>query len=136
MVKKRSPAYSRRKGHNAERAITKLFKDIGYEDAATSRYASRLLDDCKVDIANVPYNVQSKAVEANIDYIALIKEIKDNLSKKFKERLEYPTVVAHKRNRKTLYIMEEDDFFEMVRSIHDGEEIFQRYKELLLKSKR
>ena len=53
---------NRRKGHNAERRRAQMFRELGFDKCKTSREASRLLDNCKVDLAFVPYNVQMKAV--------------------------------------------------------------------------
>ena len=49
-----------RKGHDAERDYAAIFRELGYEKACTTRLGSRLLDNCKIDIMNVPYNVQIK----------------------------------------------------------------------------
>lgn len=72
---------ARRKGHNYERTIVKYFKDLGFDQAKTSRLGSRLLDSAKVDICDIPFNVQCKAVEANIDYYKLTDEISKELKK-------------------------------------------------------
>ena len=51
----------RDKGHRGERYYVKRLKEIcGLLFAKTSRYASRLLDDCKIDIAGVSLNIQVK----------------------------------------------------------------------------
>ena len=44
-----------------ERATAKDMREFGFPKAKTSREASRLLDNCKVDIANVPLLIQCKA---------------------------------------------------------------------------
>ena len=54
-------ANQRAKGHSGERYYVKRLKEIcGLLFAKTSRYASRLLDDCKIDIAGVTLNIQVK----------------------------------------------------------------------------
>lgn len=54
-------ANQRDKGHRGERYYVKRLKEIcGLPFAKTSRYASRLLDDCKIDIAGVSLNIQVK----------------------------------------------------------------------------
>ena len=54
-------ANQRAKGHNGERYYVKRLKEIcGLLFAKTSRYASRLMDDCKIDIAGIPLNIQVK----------------------------------------------------------------------------
>ena len=52
---------NRAKGHNAERYYVNKFKELGFEFCFTSRYASRMHDDAKVDLVNLPFNVQIKA---------------------------------------------------------------------------
>lgn len=59
--KKRSGNTNRRKGHNAERYYCNIFKEIGFEYCITSRLGSRLLDNAKVDLMNLPFNLQIKA---------------------------------------------------------------------------
>ena len=52
---------NRNKGHFAERYYVNKFREIGYEFCFTARYASRMHDDAKVDLVNLPFNVQIKA---------------------------------------------------------------------------
>jgi len=101
---------ARRKGHNYERAIVKFFRDLGYSDAKTSRLASRLLDSAKVDICDIPFNVQCKAVEAHIDYYKLTDEILTELEKIYPKRLKYPTIIFHKKNKRTNVILTLEQF--------------------------
>lgn len=57
----RSKSYSRTKGHNKEREYAKRFRELGFGFCRTSRQASRLLDDSKVDLSGIPLLVQIKA---------------------------------------------------------------------------
>ena len=52
---------NRNKGHWAERYYVNKFKELGFKFCFTSRYASRMHDDAKVDLVNLPFNVQIKA---------------------------------------------------------------------------
>lgn len=53
---------SRTKGHNYERWLAKFFREqFDFNFCKTSREASRILDDCGIDIANIPYNLQAKS---------------------------------------------------------------------------
>lgn len=101
---------SRRKGHNYERTIVKYFKTLGYIEAKTSRLGSRLLDSAKVDICDIPFNVQCKAVEAHIDYYKLTEEISKELKKLFPYREDYPILIFHKKNKKTNVVMTLEEF--------------------------
>jgi hypothetical protein len=108
---------ARRKGHNYERTIVKFFKDLGYADAKTSRLGSRLLDSAKVDICDIPFNVQCKAVEANIDYSKLTGEIEGEITKLIPGRINLPIMIFHKKNRNTNVIMTLDEFEKFMRQI-------------------
>lgn len=81
----RSKSYSRTKGHNAEREFAKRFRDMGFEFCKTARQASRLLDDCGVDLSGLPLNIQIKSgyKTARPKADALFKDMKDNLAKAF-----------------------------------------------------
>jgi Holliday junction resolvase len=101
---------ARRKGHNYERTVVKYFKDLGFDQAKTSRLGSRLLDSAKVDICDIPFNVQCKAVEANIDYYKLTDEISKELKKLIPQRGDYPILIFHKKNKKTNVVMTLEEF--------------------------
>jgi hypothetical protein len=59
-----SGKYNRVKGHTFERDCVNELKAIGYGKAKTSRAASRLADDCKIDIVGVfPYAFQCKNMQ-------------------------------------------------------------------------
>jgi|TARA_B110000858_G_scaffold140270_1_gene159218 Holliday junction resolvase len=59
---------NRRKGHDYERLIVRVLKDLGWTKAMSTRACSKLLDDCKIDIApngpvtdNLDFLIQCKA---------------------------------------------------------------------------
>ena len=53
-------------GHRIEVYYMNIFRDeLGFEFCKTSRNFSKVLDACKVDLSNLPYNVQIKAGEQN-----------------------------------------------------------------------
>jgi hypothetical protein len=101
---------ARRKGHNYERTVVKYFKNLGFSQAKTSRLGSRLLDSAKVDICDIPFNVQCKAVEAHIDYYKLTNEITEELKKLIPQREDYPVIIFHKKNKKTNVVMTLEEF--------------------------
>jgi ATP:corrinoid adenosyltransferase len=108
---------ARRKGHNYERTVVKFFKDLGYTDAKTSRLGSRLLDSAKVDICDIPFNVQCKAVEANIDYKKLSDEIEGEIAKLTPGRINLPIIIFHKKNRNTNVVMTLDEFEKFMKQL-------------------
>lgn len=93
---------SRTKGHNLEREIARMFRDeLGFKFAKTSRLASRTLDNCKVDIAGIPFLIQTKAGYAKNrpKPEEIFQEMDDLLKENFPEEdpvHHYPKVLIHK----------------------------------------
>lgn len=68
MAKRSQGVRNKNKGSNAERLYAQKFRDLGYPLCQTSRYASRLHDDSKIDLVHIPFNIQIKAgVQANLN---------------------------------------------------------------------
>lgn len=126
-VSAKTGSRARRKGHNYERAIVKFFKDLGFEQAKTSRLGSRLLDAAKVDICDIPFNVQCKAVEAHIDYYKLTDEITAEVGKLVPRRAEYPVIIFHKKNKKTNVVMTMDEFSKFFKMVYANKLIYESY---------
>lgn len=101
---------ARTKGHNFERATVNWLRKLGFSEAITTRLGSRLMDAAKIDVCNVPFNVQCKAVEAKIDYHKLTDEITAEIEKLVPDRLPFPIMIFHKRNKKTSVVMTIDEF--------------------------
>lgn len=116
---------NRNKGHNAERKRAKTFQDLGYTFCKTSRAASRVLDNCKVDLANIPYNVQIKSVVSGINYQNIFEDIGVLLKENFPPTdplHTFPSIIIHDRGRKDSQkqvIMKEKDFFELLKYIKE-----------------
>lgn len=93
---------ARTKGHNLEREIAKMFRDeLGFKFAKTSRFASRILDNCKVDIAGIPYLVQTKSgyAKARPKPEEIFQEMEDLLKENFPPEdpvHQYPKILVHK----------------------------------------
>lgn len=114
---------NKRKGSNLERALAKIFRDIGYSFCKTSRLASRLYDNCGIDLHGIPFLVQAKNVKAAINYGELFKEIEDNVKKNFPPEApehKYPIMIFHHREKAKLVIMQEDDFLKLIQTVHDS----------------
>lgn len=115
---------NRRKGHNLERRIVNLCKDIGFKKCRTSRQASRILDDSKVDIAMIPYNIQcKKGYRKGLNYTKVFEEMVKALENNFLKndpQITYPKIIVHDRGRKKTdkhVVMMEHEFFELIRKI-------------------
>jgi hypothetical protein len=100
---------SRRKGHDLERQIAKMFREeLGYKFAKTSRLASTLLDSCKIDIFGVPYLVQTKMGYKNSRPKAdeIFKDMDERLKESFPEDdpvHKLPKILVHKIDGKHKY---------------------------------
>lgn len=104
---------NRQKGHNLERLLARIFRDLGFKHAKTSRQANRLADDCGVDLVNIPLAIQAKAGYKNRrpKFDQLYKETKEKLNKNFPPEdpiHDLPYVVVHKidgRRKENFYWM-------------------------------
>ncbi|MGV6830284.1 MAG: hypothetical protein ACWA5P_01820 [bacterium] len=99
---------ARNKGHSYERKLALEFREMGWENCKTSRFASKMLDDMKVDLfATEPFNVQAKAVERlSPGYHDILKSMPKD---------ENYNVVFHKRNHKGEVVsMMKEDFYEIL----------------------
>ena len=76
----------RRIGHNYERKIVKELKDLGFNRAATTRAMSRIMDDAKIDIHGVTYNIQCKAVRSGLNVFTVLDEMEEAIAKLVPER--------------------------------------------------
>lgn len=100
---------NRTKGHNLERAIVQMFRDeLGYKFAKTSRVASQMLDNCRIDIYGVPYLVQTKMgyAKARPKADEIFKDMDERLKENFPENdpvHQYPKVLIHKIDGKHKY---------------------------------
>ena len=96
------PNANRNKGNNCERLYAKLFRDLGYDKCITSRYGSRVHDDCGIDLVNVPINVQIKAgKQRGINYSGVLSNIRERLLELFpvdSKEFEYPSIVIHRKD--------------------------------------
>lgn len=114
---------NRRKGHKKETDTARKFRELGYKYAKTSRQASRLLDDSKVDIAFVPFNVQcKKGYKKGLNYTNIFLEMKECLKNNFPSEdvvHTYPCVIIHDKDRKKedkLVVIEEDTFWDLIKN--------------------
>lgn len=91
-------ANNRRKGHDAERHYKKIFEEIfGY--CKTSREASKLLDDCLVDLFGIPINVQIKCgKQRGLNPTLVLRDMRIALKKHFPDKEELPKIIIHKKD--------------------------------------
>lgn len=101
---------ARVKGHQYERSLVKEFKALGFEDAKTSRYASREKDDQVVDLVGTePINVQAKALEKAPNFRKVLDSMPDDEN--------YNTVFHKQSYKKDLVVMYKEDFYELLKRL-------------------
>lgn len=113
---------NRDKGHRYERWWRKVWEEMGFTKVKTARQGSRLMDDCGVDLINIPINMQLKAgYPKGINYSQLFEEIETKLKDNMMDTdpvLSYPIVIAHKKGRKKsehFVVIQSDDFIELMK---------------------
>lgn len=90
---------NKRKGSNAERYYSEIFRNLGFSFCKTARFASKLHDDSKVDLYGIPINIQIKAgqqlgLNPGKELLLMQKCIKDNFPKN--ELIHtYPCILIH-----------------------------------------
>lgn len=105
---------SRTKGHNFERAMAEVLREV-WPDCYTTRFKGTLWQDhCGIDLVGTQgYNVQLKAMERTPAY----HDILDYMPKG-----ENVNIVIHKRNRKgSVVVMKLEDFMRVMLSKHTPE---------------
>jgi len=112
---------NRRKGHNYERELAKLFRSLGWEKRKTTRQSSRLLDDCKVDLDFIPFNVQAKSVKSSVNYKKVFEDMESLLKENFDDEniIKKPKMIFHKRGRSKydhLVVMPFQDFIKILKN--------------------
>ena len=69
---------NRRRGHNWERKCLQYLSGI-FKDIKTSRYASKMKDDQKVDLCFTdPFNFQCKLSNKKLDYAEILSEMPED----------------------------------------------------------
>lgn len=98
---------ARTKGHNFEREMAQLFRELGWSDCVTSRSESKNLDDLGIDLCYTdPFQIQCKAQE-KMDTAPhdLLSSMPEGLN-----------VVIHKRNNKgTIVYLDLKNFLNLIK---------------------
>lgn len=93
---------NRTKGNNAERYYAKIFRDLGFDKCKTSRQASRLYDDCAIDLMFLPILVQIKAGrQKGMNPSKIFSDMKDRIKENFPEtspEQHLPKILIHYKN--------------------------------------
>lgn len=107
-IKKR--ILSKKKGNAFELYVVQKMKELGFEDACSSRSESKKRDDEKVDVCFTGnWNIQCKATEKAPNYHKVLKSMPEDGN---------INVIWHKRNRQgTVVTMSEEDFLSIVKKL-------------------
>lgn len=126
---------NREKGHNAERLYAQKFRESGmdaFSKCKTSRYGSKLTDNCQIDLIFIPLNVQIKAgKQTGLKPHQVLKEMSHLVEQTFPEG--YPertnlSVLIHEKevgagHRRTefdsMVHMTFDTFFKLLNQLHE-----------------
>lgn len=101
---------SRTKGHNFERSLRQEFRELGFENCETSRYANRKLDDACVDLTDTGcFSVQAKAYKNQPNFR---KELD-----KMPQDSNYNLIFHKKPYEKDIVVMYKEDFYEIAKML-------------------
>ena len=119
---------SRRKGHRAELEWVHILRDLGWENARSSREESNYLDACGIDIVNVPINIQVKAgAQKGLNYSEELRQIKEKINQKASHLQDNILILAHRKDGKPgkkrnpeqdLVIMTREDFINLFKKAY------------------
>lgn len=115
--KSKSRPNVRRIGHDYERKVVKELRDLGFTKATTSRSSSRIMDDAKIDINGVTYNIQCKAVRSGLNVFSVLDDMEAAIPKLVPEREEYVNVVFHKKERREVVVLRKEDWYLIVKKL-------------------
>jgi len=107
----------RRIGHNYERKIVKELRDLGFTKATTSRASSRIMDDAKIDINGVTYNIQCKAVRTGLNVFTVLDEMETAIPKLVPEREIYVNLVFHKKEGDEVVVLRKEDWYLILKKL-------------------
>lgn len=107
----------RRIGHNYERKIVKELRDLGFTKATTSRASSRIMDDAKIDINGVTYNIQCKAVRTGLNVFTVLDEMETTIPKLVPEREIYVNLVFHKKEGDEVVVLRKEDWYLILKKL-------------------
>jgi Holliday junction resolvase len=107
----------RRIGHNYERKIVKELKDLGFDRAATTRATSRIMDDAKIDVNGVTYNIQCKAVKSGLNVFLVLEDMEESIPKLVPEREDYVNVVFHKKEKDEVVVLKKEDWYLIIKKL-------------------
>lgn len=97
-------------GHTYERQLRLEFRELGWKECETSRYASKMTDDANVDFVNTdPFNIQAKRWKSAPSYHEILKSMPNDGNF---------NVIFHKRpNKGEVVVMDKKTFYTLVKNL-------------------
>ena len=132
---------NRTKGHNLERTVASQLREIGFEFARTSRSESKTLDDCGVDISNVPFLIQCKSGYDNRypRYPEIHNNVRESIATKYDKNSPlriFPVVLVHKPTRDiTYWSFDEVTALNLIKSQQQKLDILEEVVSVLIEAK-
>ncbi len=105
---------NRTKGHACERYFRNMFREWGFTHCRTTREGSQLLDNCKIDLMFLPWNLQIKGgAHTGMNPNKILSDMDVLLSKNFPEEDPEQFKVKVLIHRKRIYTKEwrDDDVY-------------------------
>tara|TARA_R110000868_G_scaffold45813_2_gene151755 strand:- start:2482 stop:2925 length:444 start_codon:yes stop_codon:yes gene_type:complete len=106
----------RRIGHNYERKIVIELRNLGFERALTTRMASKIMDDAKIDIYGVDYNIQCKSVRTGLNVFEVLTSMEKAIPKMVPERENFINLVFHKKEAEEVVVLRKEDFYLIIKT--------------------
>jgi Holliday junction resolvase len=106
----------RRIGHNYERKIVIELRNLGFERALTTRMASKIMDDAKIDIYGVDYNIQCKSVRTGLNVFEVLASMEKAIPKMVPERENFINLVFHKKEAEEVVVLRKEDFYLIIKT--------------------
>jgi hypothetical protein len=99
---------NRRKGHDFERKIRIDYRNLGWTKCETSRYASKMMDDRKIDLVfTKPFAIQCKSSINNPSYHKIFKQMES-------DKEDYKVIYHKRKNDNEYVIIQKEDFHEII----------------------
>lgn len=118
---------NRNKGHSLEREVVKSLVALGY-DVTTSRFASKITDDMKIDIfdkrGDLPTNIQVKYLHSTPAYFTIREECPDK-SKPFTIIWKKSQGNTGKHSPGSIAMVDLDFFYQLLKEHHEYSQLLK-----------
>ena len=78
------------------------------------------MDDAKIDINGIPFNVQCKSVRTGLNVFTVLNEMEEFIPKLVPERELLINLVFHKKERDEVVVLRKSDWYLIVKKLLDN----------------